>query len=151
MTNPEAQPQGGGAPGATDAERAAWLADKIGALGDYAKEAAAMLRRWPASGEAHPIWPIARLFIDSGGNICGDSHLYAPGLPEGVHDVYPLPVNADAVPVAGVMVAPESRYAVRWSTGGYVVYEKDGGRTLTPEEVERALGVAIPQTPKDTK
>lgn len=37
-----------GAPGATDAERAAWLADKIGALGDYAKEAAAMLRRWPA-------------------------------------------------------------------------------------------------------
>lgn len=37
-----------GAPGSTDAERAAWLADKIGALGDYAKEAAAMLRRWPA-------------------------------------------------------------------------------------------------------
>lgn len=32
----------------TDAERAAWLADKIGALGDYAKEAAAMLRRWPS-------------------------------------------------------------------------------------------------------
>lgn len=39
------------APGATDAERAAWLADKIGALGDYAKEAAAMLRRWPAGAE----------------------------------------------------------------------------------------------------
>jgi hypothetical protein len=38
-----------GAPGSTDAERAAWLADKIGALGDYAKEAAAMLRRWPPS------------------------------------------------------------------------------------------------------
>lgn len=51
--------------------------------------------------EAPPIWPIARLFIDSGGNIGGDSHLYAPGLPEGVHDVYPLPVNADAVPIAG--------------------------------------------------
>lgn len=42
-----------GAPGATDVERAAWLADKIGALGDYAKEAAAMLRRWP-SGVALP-------------------------------------------------------------------------------------------------
>lgn len=39
---------GAGAPGTTDAERAAWLADKIAALGDYAKEAAAMLRRWPA-------------------------------------------------------------------------------------------------------
>jgi hypothetical protein len=34
----------------TDAEQAAWLADKIGALGDYAKEAATMLRRWPAVG-----------------------------------------------------------------------------------------------------
>lgn len=39
-----------GAPGSTDVERAAWLADKIGALGDYAKEAAEMLRRWPADG-----------------------------------------------------------------------------------------------------
>jgi len=37
----------GGAPGATDVERAEWIADKIVALGDYAKEAAAMLRRWP--------------------------------------------------------------------------------------------------------
>lgn len=32
---------------ADDAEHAAWLADKIVALGDYAKEAAEMLRRWP--------------------------------------------------------------------------------------------------------
>ncbi len=31
-----------------DAEHATWLADKIVALGDYAKEAAAMLRRWPS-------------------------------------------------------------------------------------------------------
>jgi hypothetical protein len=37
-----------GAPGDTDAERAAWLADKIVAGGDYAIEAAAMLRRWPS-------------------------------------------------------------------------------------------------------
>jgi hypothetical protein len=37
-----------GAPGATDAERAAWLADKIAAGNDYAKEAAVMLNRWPA-------------------------------------------------------------------------------------------------------
>ena len=35
------------APGNSDGERAAWLADKIVALGDYAKEAAEMLRRWP--------------------------------------------------------------------------------------------------------
>jgi hypothetical protein len=41
-----------GAPGDTDAERAAWLADKIGALGDYGKEAAAMLRRWPVTPAA---------------------------------------------------------------------------------------------------
>lgn len=41
-----------GAPGATDAERAAWLADKIVACGDYANEAAAMLRRWPAPSSA---------------------------------------------------------------------------------------------------
>ncbi len=39
-----------GAPGDTDAERAAWLADKIVAGGDYAKEAAQMLRRWPTAG-----------------------------------------------------------------------------------------------------
>jgi hypothetical protein len=42
-------PATAGAPGSTDAERAAWLADKIGALGDYAKEAAAMLYRWPVA------------------------------------------------------------------------------------------------------
>lgn len=30
-----------------DKEKAAWLADKIVALGDYAKEAAMFLRRWP--------------------------------------------------------------------------------------------------------
>ena len=45
-----------------------------------------------------PIWPIARLFIDSAGNVCSDSHLYAPGLPEGEHDVYPLPVDSGARP-----------------------------------------------------
>jgi hypothetical protein len=44
----EGEGRKGGAPGATDAERAAWLADKIVAQGDYAKEAAEMLRRWPA-------------------------------------------------------------------------------------------------------
>jgi hypothetical protein len=39
----------------TDAEQAAWLADKIVALGDYAKEAAEMLRRWPV----HQPQPVA--------------------------------------------------------------------------------------------
>jgi hypothetical protein len=38
----------------SDAEHAAWLADKIVALGDYAKEAAAMLRRWPDSASRPP-------------------------------------------------------------------------------------------------
>jgi hypothetical protein len=37
-----------------DAERAGWLADKICNGGDYAKEAAAMLQRWPVSA-APPI------------------------------------------------------------------------------------------------
>jgi hypothetical protein len=44
-TRPAAEP---GAPGNTDAERAAWLADKI--MGnDYIAEAAQLLRRWPAA------------------------------------------------------------------------------------------------------
>lgn len=47
-TCPACNPDAAAAPGSTDAERAAWLADKIVAHGDYAKEAAAMLRRWPA-------------------------------------------------------------------------------------------------------
>jgi hypothetical protein len=62
-------------------------------------EALALALREAAPG---PIWPIARLFIDSGGNVCGASRLYAPGLPEGEHDVYPLPVDAAAAPIAGV-------------------------------------------------
>ena len=49
--NPLNSPGVVGAPGSTDAERAAWLADKIVALGDYAKEAAEMLRRWPSGVE----------------------------------------------------------------------------------------------------
>jgi hypothetical protein len=44
-------PEGGGAPGVTDAERAAWLADKI-AGNSYCAEAGAMLRRWPDDGRA---------------------------------------------------------------------------------------------------
>lgn len=38
-------------------EHAAWLADKIVACGDYAKEAAEMLRRWPdaALAKPHPV------------------------------------------------------------------------------------------------
>jgi hypothetical protein len=55
----------------------------------------------PASDDAHPIWPIAKLTIKDG--LCVRAGLYAPGLPDGEHNVYPLPVNADAVP-AGVRV-----------------------------------------------
>jgi hypothetical protein len=46
-------------------------------------------------------------------------------------------------PVSGVAPVEAPRYAVRWSNSGYVVYTPDG-RTLTPEEVERALGVDLP-------
>lgn len=48
MSSPE---PGSGAPGATDAERAAWLADKLAGNG-YCAEAGAMLRRWPDDGRA---------------------------------------------------------------------------------------------------
>lgn len=47
-----------------------------------------------------PIWPCAKLVI-KGGMVSLESHQYAPGLPDGEHDVYPLPVDAGAVP-AGV-------------------------------------------------
>ncbi|HEY0915671.1 MAG TPA: hypothetical protein VGE22_12440 [Solimonas sp.] len=47
-----------------------------------------------------PIWPCAKLVIRNG-VVCVSSHQYAPGLPDGEHDVYPLPVDADACP-AGV-------------------------------------------------
>lgn len=50
----QGQAQAAPAADRTDAEQAAWLADKIVALGDYAKEAAAMLRRWPAARAANP-------------------------------------------------------------------------------------------------
>lgn len=58
-----------GAPGSTDAERAAWLADKIVAQGDYAKEAAQMLMRWPAASPAAPV-PPARQRAPEKGNTC---------------------------------------------------------------------------------
>lgn len=41
----------------------------------------------------------------------------------------------------GVNPCEAPSYGVRWSTSGYVIYTKPDGRTLTPEEVERALGV----------
>jgi hypothetical protein len=60
-----------GAPGETEAERAAWLADKIAALGDYAKEAAAMLRRWPDGDECEELNWIVNGFLEwHEGNHC---------------------------------------------------------------------------------
>ncbi len=51
-----AEPQSAAHPSKhTDAEHAAWLADKIVSGGDYAKEAADMLRRWPAQGAARAV------------------------------------------------------------------------------------------------
>ena len=44
-----------------DAERAAWLADKIVAMGDYTKEAAAMLRRWPDDGYMEAFYEMAAM------------------------------------------------------------------------------------------
>jgi len=48
-----------------------------------------------------PIWPCAKLVIRNG-VVCVSSHQYAPGLPDGEHDVYPLPVDSDAEPTPGV-------------------------------------------------
>jgi hypothetical protein len=44
-----------------------------------------------------PIWPCAKLVIKDG-QVSLLSHQYAPGLPDGEHDVYPLPVDSDAEP-----------------------------------------------------
>lgn len=55
-----------------------------------------------------PIWPCAKLVI-KGGVVSLESHQYAPGLPDGEHDVYPRPVDADGAPTHGVAVPDESR------------------------------------------
>lgn len=47
-----------------------------------------------------PIWPCAKLVIKDG-QVNLLSHQYAPGLPDGEHDVYPLPVDSDACPAVG--------------------------------------------------
>lgn len=44
-----------------------------------------------------PIWPCAKLVIKDG-QVSLLSHQYAPGLPDGEHDVYPLPVDAEECP-----------------------------------------------------
>jgi hypothetical protein len=83
--SPSAPQPAEGAPGDTDAERAAWLADKIVAQGDYAKEAAWMLRRWPSAAPqpvaVEPRWMpietaprdktmVALLHLGAGGGYC---------------------------------------------------------------------------------
>jgi hypothetical protein len=78
-----------------DAERAAWLADKIVALGDYAKEAAEMLRRWPSASD--PVGePVAMVVVREGAE---DEFYWAGkgvllGLPPGEYELCfasPLP------------------------------------------------------------
>jgi hypothetical protein len=49
-----------------DGDRASWLADKIVALGDYAKEAAGLLRRWPTQASRPVTAPKADLPFDPG-------------------------------------------------------------------------------------
>lgn len=95
----------------------------------------------PAEGVLPPgaIWPIARLFVDSGGNIAGDSHLYAPGLPEGVHNVYPLPVNADEVPIATERARPPTD-GERWSidrAADFLEWYAGYIREVKPDDLER--------------
>lgn len=41
------------------------------------------------------IWPIAKLVIDNG-KVTAASTLFAPGLPDGEHEVYPVPMMSDA-------------------------------------------------------
>lgn len=62
-----------------------------------------------------PIWPCAKLVIKDG-LISRESNFYAPGLPDGEHDVYPCPVDSDAEPVDGVKVdAPPLSTTIRES------------------------------------
>jgi hypothetical protein len=46
------------------------------------------------------IAPIARLAVDEEGRVTG-AILYAPGLPPGEHDVYPVPMGAAAERLEG--------------------------------------------------
>lgn len=71
------------------AQRALELHDK--ASMPLAEALALALREAAAS----PIWPCAKLVIRNG-VVCVSSHQYAPGLPDGEHDVYPLPADSDA-------------------------------------------------------
>ena len=57
---------------------------------------------------AGPIWPCAKLAIRDG-KVTTESHQYAPGLPDGEHDVYPMPVDTDAAPT----LAPCAMEALR--------------------------------------
>ena len=43
-----------------------------------------------------PIWPIAKLVVRDGE--IASATLYTPGLPDGEHDVFPLPVDSAALP-----------------------------------------------------
>lgn len=47
-----------------------------------------------------PIWPCAKLVIKDG-QVSLLSHQYAPGLPDGEHDVYPLLVDSATCPAIG--------------------------------------------------
>lgn len=57
-------------------------------------EALALAIREAAPG---PIWPCAKLVIRDG-QVSLQSHQYAPGLPDGEHDVFPVAVNANREP-----------------------------------------------------
>ncbi len=59
------------------------------------EEAEALARRESAQPTPDDIWPIAKLTI-KGASI--SARLYAPGLPDGEHDVYPVPLVAPAHP-----------------------------------------------------
>jgi hypothetical protein len=77
-----------------DAERVAQRALDLHEKASMPLAEALQLALDEASG---PIWPCAKLVIRNG-VVCVSSHQYAPGLPDGEHDVYPLPVDADACP-----------------------------------------------------
>lgn len=87
-----------------DAERVAQRAIDLHELAFMPLAQALELALREATG---PIWPCAKLVIRNG-VVCVSSHQYAPGLPDGEHDVYPLPVDSDAVPVDGVSTSSPS-------------------------------------------
>lgn len=80
----------------TDAHGAPYEVGEMPAL----DEVRAILAGSPPSATTADTWPCARITVDEAGKVVS-GELYAPGLPAGTHDVYPVVVYEGAAAPAG--------------------------------------------------